>query len=181
MKSHKSILKFYDLKNKNYKLAIFVLLICFTVLFLVIGYEKVLTIYSQDTGEIYLTRRIDAGDIIEYKWTHSFELIPWIEKYRVLENNHLLLYEINVAGYGAGIPENKGKIKIENGMVNMTDINQDFEKINWINSNTALNYIKINDKEVIKGSDMPHHIQINLEIKRRFSVWIKILSMKKIE
>ncbi|MGD9567120.1 MAG: DUF1850 domain-containing protein [Sedimentibacter sp.] len=145
------------------------------------GNEKVLTIYNQEDNEIYLKRRIDAGDIIEYKWTHSFELIPWTEKYKILENNNLLLYEINVAGFGAGIPENKGKVKIENGMVRMTEINQEFEKINWINSNTALNYIKINDDIVIKGSDMPQHVPINLKVKERFSVWKIILSMKKNE
>ena len=152
---------------------IVIFIICMLAIFFEVGYEKVLTISNQETGEIYIERRVESEDTIEYKWIHSFEHIPWTEKFKIMDNHHLLLYEMTVAGFGAGIPENKGNVRIENGIIIMSDIKQEFEKINWINSNTALTYIKINDEIVIKGSEMPHHEPIKLIIKEKFSVWEK--------
>jgi len=37
-------------------------------------------------------------------------------------------------------------------MVIMSDLEQNFKEINWINSNTALEYIGLNDEEIIKVS-----------------------------
>lgn len=142
-------------------------------IFFQMGYKKVLTISNQETGEIYIERRVESEDTIEYKWIHSFEHIPWTEKFKIMDNNHLLLYEMTVAGFGAGIPENKGNVRIENGIIIMSDIKEEFEEIKWINSNTALTYIKINDEIIIKGSEMPHHEPIKLIIKENFSVWEK--------
>lgn len=115
--------------------------------------------------------KVQSGDSLNYKWIHSFEHIPWIEEYKILDDNSLQLYEIKVAGFGAGIPENEGKVEIRDGMVVMSDLDQNFEEINWINSNTALSYISINDDEIIKGSELPHHERLKLVVKEILSIW----------
>lgn len=148
-----------------------VISICVLSIFYKVGYTKVLTISHQETGEIYVKMRVQSGDELNYKWIHSFEHIPWIEEYKILDNNSLQLYEIKVAGFGAGIPENEGKVEIRDGMVVMSDLDQNFEEINWINSNTALSYISINDDEIIKGSELPHHERLKLVVKEILSIW----------
>lgn len=138
------------------------------LLILGFGHKKVLTISNQETKEVYFETIVNEGDILEYSWIHSFEHIPWKEEYKIQKNNNLLLTSIAVAGFGAGIPENKGTVSVENGIIYMREINQNFEEINWINSNTALTYIGLNGEVLIKGSDLPHHVPCNLIVKERF-------------
>lgn len=152
-------------------LAVFISSACFFGIFFKIGGQKVLIISHQETNEIYLKVDVEAGSTLTYKWIHSFEHIPWTEDFEILENNHLMLHEITVAGFGAGIPENKGKVSIENGIIFMRDIEEDFDGIHWINSNTALDYIALNNDELIKGSDLPHHEPLNLIVKERLAIW----------
>lgn len=135
--------------------------------------SKVLIISHQETDEIYLMEKVEASDTLHFKWIHSFEHIPWTEEFEILDNNQLALHVITVAGYGAGIPENKGKVTIVDGIIIMSDINEIFEEINWINSNTALVYIGVNDRELIKGSELPHHELLKLRIEERVFIWPK--------
>jgi hypothetical protein len=132
---------------------------------------KILTISHQITGEVYLKTRVVEGDIIEYSWIHSFEHIPWNEEYAVTKNNQLMLTSISVAGFGAGIPENKGEVSVENGIIYMRNINQIFNEINWINSNTALSNIRLNGYVLIEGSSMPHHEPCILQVKEKYILW----------
>lgn len=148
-----------------------VISICVLNIFFKVGYTKVLTISHQETDEVYVKTRVEPGDTLRYKWIHSFEHIPWIEEYEILDNNSLQLHEIQVAGFGAGIPENEGKVEVRDGMVIMSDLEQNFEEINWINSNTALEYIGLNDEEIIKGSELPHHEPLKLVVKEKLSIW----------
>jgi hypothetical protein len=111
------------------------------------------------------------GDIIEYSWIHSFEHIPWNEEFTVTKNNQLMLTSISVAGFGAGIPEDKGEVSVENGIIYMRNINQIFNEINWINSNTALSNIGLNGSVLIEGSSMPHHEPCILQVKEKYILW----------
>ena len=136
--------------------------------------SKVLVISHQETNEIYLMEKVTPGDALHFKWIHSFEHIPWTEEFEVLDNNQLVLHEITVAGFGAGIPENKGVVSIVDGIIIMSDINEIFEEINWINSNTALVYIALNDRELIKGSELPHHELLKLNVEERVIIWPRL-------
>lgn len=133
----------------------------------------VLEVSHQETGEVYASVPVKAGDQVTFEWIHSFEHIPWYEYFRVEGENSLELESIKVAGFGAGIPENKGKVTVKDGMVVMTEINENFDHMQWLNSITALQFIAVNDKELLKGTDMPHHEPIELRIKRRFQLWRK--------
>lgn len=152
-------------------LALFVIGIIVFSLFFKLGYTKFLIISHQETEEVYIKTMVKTGDPLVYKWIHSFENIPWFEEYTILDNNSLQLKEIKVAGFGAGIPENKGRVEIKDGMIIMSDLDQEFKEINWINSKTALEYISLNGKEIIKGGELPHHEPINLVVKEMLSIW----------
>jgi hypothetical protein len=129
------------------------------------GNRKVLIIRNQRTNEIYLQKTVHKSDIIIFGWIHSFEHIPWNEYYKVLEDDQLLLETIEIAGFGAGIPNNKGKVTVDDN--GMSDINEKFEHINWIHSQTALDFIKLDEAIIGRGSDFPHHESLILEIKDR--------------
>ncbi len=146
-----------------------ILLLAFGVYYL--G-QPMLVIYDQQTGESFVTMSIHTDDLLEYNWIHSFEHIPWKERYRIEDKHILHLEEIQVAGFGAGIPENKGNMTVENGMVVMRELEDRFDYISWINSNTALSSIVLNGKTIILGSELPHHQPLKLEIKRRLNLWL---------
>ena len=126
-----------------------------------------LSLSHQKTNQIFNTVRVEEGDIVIYEWIHSFEKIPWNEYYQIQADGKLKLYRIEVAGFGAGIPENKGKMHVENGLVIMSEFEELYDDIHWIHSNTALTRIKVSDKQIIKGTDLPHHEPLKLEIVGR--------------
>lgn len=129
-----------------------------------------LIIKNQKTGELYFSQYIECNDTLTYKWIHSFEHIPWHEDYIINRSGQLILNEIKVAGFGAGIPENKGTVTIENGMIKMTNLEQSFSKINWIHSVTALESISINNHIFVHGRDLPHHEPLVLVIEKGFKL-----------
>lgn len=139
------------------------------------GAMKVLRITDQETNEVYFSAPVETSYVLTYGWIHSFEHIPWSEQYYIEDNNKLLLKKITVAGYGAGIPNNKGKLtKIENGMIIMDEIDEEFEEINWIHSQTAMDYIMLNDKIILDGEDLPQHKALNLKIEKRLKIWLRL-------
>ncbi|WP_273226595.1 DUF1850 domain-containing protein [Geosporobacter ferrireducens] len=130
-----------------------------------------LSIINQNTNKVYLTTEVVPGDKLTYGWIHSLEHIPWTEDYYIQKNNHLLLYRITLSAFGAGIPHNKGKLtRVEDGTIVMEEINEDFEEINWIHSQTATEYIQLNDQTLIKGVDLPHHEALKLKIEKRLKL-----------
>ena len=149
--------------------AVAIMLLAFSVYYL--G-QPMLVIYDQQTGESFVTMSVHKDDLLEYNWIHSFEHIPWKERYRIEDNHILHLEEIQVAGFGAGIPENKGKMTVENGMVVMRELEDHFDYISWINSHTALSSIVLNGKTIVLGSELPHHHPLKLEIRRRLNLWL---------
>lgn len=135
---------------------------------------RILVITNQNTHEKYFTTIVNDFDTITYGWIHSFEKTPWVEKYSILEDNSLMLRKIILVGFGAGIPHIKGKvIRLAEGTIIMDEINQQFNEINWIHSQSAVEYIKLNDKTIIKGRDLPHHEPLKLKIEKRLRLCLK--------
>lgn len=129
--------------------------------------NKKIVISNQITEEIYITRDIKKNDIILFEWEHSFEHIIWREYYRLSEENIFELFSIAVEGFGAGIPaEMDCTYRYEDGMIYMENIKgSSFKEFNWINSKEKLKKISINDKEIIRGQDLPEREKIKLSIK----------------
>lgn len=131
---------------------------------------QVLTLSHQQTGEIFLTQRVKAKDGLIFNWIHSFEHIPWIEEYTVENDNTFILHTIRVAGFGAGIPENKGTVSVEDGMVVMRNINEKFDHFTWINSQSALVSITMHNMILIRGSQLPHHQKLELTLQGKRAI-----------
>ena len=125
-----------------------------------------LVVRNQVTGEIYAETSVMPGDTVVYRWTHSFEKIPWDEYYEILADGSFQLHTISVAGFGAGIPaEMDVPVRFEDGLVWMDGIESVFPEFRWINSVTALREIDVNGRLLLKGSDMPHHEKVELYIR----------------
>lgn len=126
---------------------------------------KILRIYNLETGEVYVKRNVKTGDGLSFGWIHSFEHIPWNEYYEIMDDGTFVLHTISVAGFGAGIPaEMDCPIRFEDGLIYMDEIESTFPQFNWINSQTALQWIALDGETLITGADMPHHKKIVLKI-----------------
>lgn len=133
---------------------------------------RILSIKDQNTNEEYFSIPVEASYVLTYRWMHSLEHIPWIEEYIILSSNKLLLNKITVTAFGAGIPHNKGKVtKTENGLIIMDDIDEEYDEITWIHSQTATEYIMLNDEIILAGKDLPHHASLRLNIEKRLRIW----------
>lgn len=125
-----------------------------------------LVIENLETGEVYVTVRVQPGDELSFGWEHSFEHIPWNEYYEIKEDGAFLLHTISVAGFGAGIPaEMDCTYRYEDGLIYMENIESQFPQFNWFNSQTQLKFINLNGDRLITGADMPQHEKIVLRIK----------------
>ena len=160
--------------EKGHKIASLSLILIFLVIAIIVSFiitqgdKKVVIIKNQNTNKIYLKKTVLESDTLIFGWIHSYEHIPWNEYYQIQGNNKLLLNKIEVAGFGAGIPNNKGIVSIDDsGMIIMNEINEIFDHISWIHSQSALDFIKINSEIIVRGPDFPHHENLILYIKDR--------------
>ncbi len=136
--------------------------------------QTVLRIYNYQSGEIYVEVPAKGGDKLFFGWVHSWEKIPWNEYYHIAPDNTLVLDSISFPAFGAGIPENKGKVcRIENGLIYMDEIGQVFQEFNWINSHFATREIILNGQLISKGDRLPEHTRLRLVVERRLKKWQK--------
>lgn len=136
--------------------------------------QTVLRIYNYQSGEIYVEVPAKGGDKLFFGWVHSWEKIPWNEYYHIAPDETLVLDSISFPAFGAGIPENKGKVcRIENGLIYMDEIGQVFQEFNWINSHFATREIILNGQLISKGDRLPEHTRLRLVVERRLKKWQK--------
>lgn len=136
--------------------------------------QTVLRIYNYQSGEIYVEVPAKGGDKLFFGWVHSWEKIPWNEYYHIAPDCTLVLDSISFPAFGAGIPENKGKVcRIENGLIYMDEIGQVFPEFNWINSHFATREIVLNGQLISKGDRLPEHTRLRLVVERRLKKWQK--------
>ncbi len=142
------------------------------------GPDLRLVLSDQETGQVLFSHPVQEGDELSFHWIHSFEHIPWVEEYTIEANETFLLHTISVAGFGAGIPENKGVVTVEDGMVVMRSIQQRFDAIRWIHSQTALVSITLGANTFIGGENIGHHLPVALSIKGTRTLWPRLLLTK---
>ncbi|HPK64276.1 MAG TPA: DUF1850 domain-containing protein [Sphaerochaeta sp.] len=135
--------------------------------------DPVIRVRDQEHGTVLASMPVKAGDDLVFEWIHSYEHIPWIEEYTVTEDLAFRLDAIRVAGFGAGIPNDKGETTVENGMVVMRNINETFPSFAWIHSETALVSITVGGKTLIEGGDLPHHKAVTLTLEGIQRLWTK--------
>lgn len=129
--------------------------------------EHYLIISDYQTNKVYVKAPVKPGDRLFFGWVHSLEKIPWHEYYHITDKDTLVLETISFPAFGAGIPANRGKkVRIENGLIYMEEINQEFHQFDWINSHFATRDIKLNDVLLTRGKDLPEHQRLVLKIKK---------------
>lgn len=132
------------------------------------GAAAMLRIYDWKTGAVYAEAPAEPGSTLFFGWIHSWENIPWNEYYHVDAQYNLVLDAITFPAFGAGIPENKGRIcYIKDGLIHMEGIDQLFPELVWLNSHTATREITLDGKPVSRGSDLPQHTRLRLVIEKQ--------------
>ncbi|MBN2875921.1 MAG: DUF1850 domain-containing protein [Spirochaetales bacterium] len=127
-----------------------------------------LVITAQADGRGLLAVPAAAGDVLEFEWIHSVEHFPWFERFDVLADGSLFLRDMKVAGFGAGVPFERGtSVRVENGYIIYSGIDETYPSYRWINSTSAVASISLNGSIVARGSDLPHHEALELRILKR--------------
>ena len=131
--------------------------------------EAVLRISDWKTGAVYAQAPVRKNSRLFFGWIHSQEKIPWNEYYNIDESLNLVLDVITFPAFGAGIPENKGRVTYvdKDGLIHMAEIGQTFAEIVWLNSHTATRDITLDGALIARGSELPHHVKLRLVIEQR--------------
>lgn len=128
----------------------------------------VLRIYDWKTGSLHVEVPAQSTSRLFFGWVHSLENIPWNEYYHVDETYALVLDAITFPAFGAGIPEDKGRIcYVKGGLIHMEGIDQVFKELVWLNSHTATRDILLDGAVVTRGSELPQHAILRLVIEKR--------------
>jgi hypothetical protein len=128
--------------------------------------ETVLRIYDWKTGAVYAEVPAKAGGRLFFGWIHSLEKIPWNEYFHVDAERRLILDAITFPAFGAGIPEDKGRVcYVKDGIIHMEEIGQVFNELHWLNSHTATRDILLDGELVARGSELPQHARLRLVIE----------------
>lgn len=131
------------------------------------GDEVMLRIRERKSGVLVAQAPARVGDELFFGWIHSWEKIPWNEYFHISDDLTLILDKITFPAFGAGIPENKGRVcYVKDGLIHMEEIGQVFPELVWLNSPTATRELRIAGKFFTQGSDLPDHIQLILTAER---------------
>jgi hypothetical protein len=167
------------LLSSDGKLRHYLLLVCFffsfawAALFLPLspacatGEALFLRVYDQKTGDLYAEAPARVNSRLFFGWIHSLEKFPWNEYYHVDEKGRLVLDAITFPAFGAGVPEDAGRVcYVRDGLIHMEEIGRVFTELVWLNSHSATQDIALDGKRVTRGSELPHHTGIRLRIEK---------------
>ena len=150
-----------------------ILVFCALSLIIALGWlyiwssQSVLRIRDLQSDNILLEVRVRPGDQLYFGWLHSLDNFPWHEYYYISDELTLILDTISFPSFGAGVPENRGQgVRIEDGLIYMYDINDEFGQISWLNSHEYTQEIILNGEQLTRGSKLPE-IRLILRIERR--------------
>jgi hypothetical protein len=116
---------------------------------------------------VYAEAPATAGDAFFFGWVHSLEKFPWNEYYHVDENLDLILDAVTFPAFGAGVPEDKGRVcYVKDGLIHMEQISQPFGELVWLNSHFATRELLLNDRKLCSGMDLPEHRRVRLRIEQ---------------
>lgn len=128
----------------------------------------VLRIYDRASGALYVEAPAKENSRLFFGWIHSQENIPWNEYYHVGADYGLVLDAISFPAFGAGIPEDKGRVcYVKDGMIHMEKIDQRFSELVWLNSRTATRELALDGARITSGAELPHHAVLRLVIEKR--------------
>ena len=128
----------------------------------------VLRITDWKTGTLHAEVAVRENSRLHFGWIHSLEKIPWNEYYHVDAAGGLVLDSITFPAFGAGIPEDKGRVcRVKDGLIHMEEIDQLFTELVWLNSHSATQDIALDGVLIARGCDLPQHTRLRLAIEKR--------------
>lgn len=112
-------------------------------------------------GDIYFGAPTSRIDHIELEWIHSIEKEPWREVYRIQEH-HLLLTDVYLKGFGAGVPSDLEGVTVnEGGSVHTSKIDRQIDELNWVHSYATAHVLRVfmvdQPEPVLLQHEIPHH------------------------
>jgi hypothetical protein len=147
--------------------AAWIMLLWVWILPLCASERPVLRIYDWKTGILYVEVPTHVNSRLFFGWIHSQEKIPWNEYYHIDATYALVLDAITFPAFGAGIPENKGRVcRVQDGLIHMEEIDQRFKELVWLNSHTATRDILLDGVYITRGEALPHHARLRLIIEK---------------
>lgn len=101
-----------------------------------------------NNGKVVFVAAMNSEDEITMGWTHSVELLPWEEIFRV-ENNKLIMDRTRFKTFGAGVPSvTLGKSKMEDGWVVFYDLEQEMPDLTYSISKRGKNILTYKNKVI---------------------------------
>ncbi|MDO5729160.1 MAG: DUF1850 domain-containing protein [Actinomycetaceae bacterium] len=101
---------------------------------------------------------------ITLSWIHSIEHEPWTETY-IVDGTELVLDEMTIKSYGAGVPANPGgTTTLEDGVIHIRHINKRFNELRWVHSHDTKHTVLVGN-HLIHTEDIAHHAFVELSIK----------------
>lgn len=132
------------------------------------GSSLVLMVLRQSDRKVLMLLDVEPGAQLVFAWRHSVEHFLWLEHFEIAADGRLILREMQVQGYGAGVPHNRGQThRTADGWIISSGIDEDMPAYAWLNSHTAVASVTLNDRLLFSGSDFPHHEALELRVGPR--------------
>ncbi|OFN79734.1 hypothetical protein HMPREF2526_01115 [Corynebacterium sp. HMSC070E08] len=122
--------------------------------------EPRLIVADSRGSDIYFETPASRIEHIELEWIHSVEKEPWREVYRI-EGHHLLLTDVYLKGFGAGVPSDLEGVTVnEGGSVHTSKIDREIDELNWVHSHATAHVLRVflvdQPEPVLLQHEIPH-------------------------
>jgi hypothetical protein len=125
----------------------------------------VLSVRRQADGKELFRTSVLPTDQLVFEWIHSVEHFAWLEYFDIRADGSLILREMRVQGYGAGIPHSRStSVTTVDGWIISSAIDELVPAYRWINSHSAVASVTLNGRLLFTGSDFPHHEALELRV-----------------
>src|SRR5690625_795742 len=144
---------------KKFLMILLPVILLFTVLiFLFSPIKQSLVFYDENTNDIEAYLRMESQDTFQIIFTHSIHLTDVVEKYVVLDNQHIQQYEMVYEEFGIGMPSNaQGDEEFvhEDGKYHIKNMENIFPEIKLRNGKA------VSDHRLVWGSDHEYITEFN--------------------
>lgn len=136
----------------------FFILILTVSLILFAPFRQSLVFYEENTKNIEAFLPMEEEDTFQIIFTHSIHLTDVVEKYIVLDNQHIQQYEMIYEEFGVGMPSNAKEgeeFVYEDGKYHIRNMDNVFPEINLRNGKT------VSEHRLVWGSEQEHITDFN--------------------
>ncbi|SHJ39775.1 hypothetical protein SAMN02745751_02465 [Dethiosulfatibacter aminovorans DSM 17477] len=128
---------------------------------------NILTLEHYQAGRTILFFNISPGDEFTMRWTHSVELTPWEEIFRIDDEYNMILDRTRFQNFGAGVPDAVGtETYIEDGYLTYGGIDQIVPILPYGISDFAKHTFIFKDMEYKLYEMVPDGDRINIYTER---------------